>query len=158
MPVTPFHVGPALLLGILVFPALYMPGLILGAVIVDIEPFLYLSQGVGAHPHGITHTYLGGAVVGVVLGLILFSLRKIINRLMKPIKLGQKSSIGNIIASSVLGVYSHVLFDSFLYSDVEPLFPLKVNHVHEMFRWNEVYTFCIITLLLGFFAYLYKNR
>ncbi|GAF69551.1 unnamed protein product, partial [marine sediment metagenome] len=112
MPVTPFHLGPVLLLGILVFPALYLPGLLIGSVIVDIEPFLYLSHGIGPHPHAIMHTYLGGTVVGIILGLILFSFRKIIRRIMNPIRLGQDSSLRNIIASSVLGVYSHVFLDS----------------------------------------------
>ena len=156
MPVTPYHLGPVLLLGILVFPALYLPGLLIGSVIVDIEPFLYLSHGIGTHPHAITHTYLGGAVVGIILGLVLYSIRKLIRRIMNPIRLGQDSSLRNIIASSVLGVYSHIFLDSFMYADIEPFFPLMAKPLYEMVGWGEIYIFCSVTFILGFFAYLYK--
>ena len=156
MPVTPYHLGPVLLLGILIFPALYLPGLLIGSVIVDIEPFLYLSHGIGTHPHAITHTYLGGAVVGIALGLVLFSLRKLIRKIMRLFRLGQDSSLRNIIASSVLGVYSHIFFDSFMYGDIEPFFPLKAKPLYEMLGWGEIYIFSGVAFILGFFVYLYK--
>jgi len=157
MPVTPFHLGPVLLLGILVFPALYLPALLLGSVIPDIEAFLYLSHGVGSHPHGIMHTYLGGTVVGILLGLILYSFRKFTQRMMNSVRLGQNSSPARILASSILGVYSHVFLDSFLYTDIEPFFPSGFNPFYEMVGWGEVYILCTITLILGFFAYIYKS-
>jgi len=156
MPVTPFHLGPVLLLGILVFPALYLPALLLGSVIPDIEPFLHLAYGIGPHPHWIMHTYLGGTVVGIILGLVLYSFRGIISRIMNSIKLKQNSSLTNIIASSLLGVYSHVFLDSFMYTDIEPFFPLKFNPFYEMLGWGEPYIFCAAAFILGFFAYLYK--
>ena len=158
MPVTPFHLGPVLLLGILLFPALYLPGLLLGSVIPDVEAFLYVFHGIGSHSHGIMHTYLGGTMVGILLGLVLYSLRGPVNRIMSSVRMGQVSSRGNIIASSVFGVYTHVFLDSFMYMDIEPLFPLKANPFYGMLSWGDIYIFCAITFILGFFAYMYKIK
>jgi len=45
MPFTPFHLGPALGLGLPLRRYVYVPTFILANVIVDVEPFLVLFLG-----------------------------------------------------------------------------------------------------------------
>ena len=42
MPFTPFHLGPGLLLGLLLLSYVDLPTFLLASVIVDVEPFLAL--------------------------------------------------------------------------------------------------------------------
>lgn len=70
---------------------------------------------------------------------------------MKFLKLKYDSSFRKILISSFIGVFSHIVLDSFLYSDIKPFFPSNYNPLLGLFNSLEIYLFCTITILFGFF-------
>ncbi|NOQ38614.1 hypothetical protein GQ472_07065, partial [archaeon] len=63
MPFTPFHLGPALFLGLVFFRYLNLPAFLIANVIVDVEPFVVLLFGLDYPLHGFFHSFLGGSLI-----------------------------------------------------------------------------------------------
>ncbi len=135
MPITPFHLGPALLLGILF--GLNIPAVLVGSVILDLEA-LYLLLGGAGYLHGFFHSYIGASIVSVALG---FAFGKY---------------FPNIFPGLLAGAYSHVFLDSFLYPDVRPFWPMAANPFLGMASSYTVYTSATFALVAGilFYAFL----
>ena len=54
------------------------------------------------------------------------------------------------VSGALIGGYSHVLLDSFLYSDMHPIAPLSdSNTALNVFSTLEVYAVCLALGLLG---------
>lgn len=158
MPLTPFHLGPALLFGLLLFKRINFPTFIIANVILDIEPFMVLFLDLDFPLHGVLHSFLGGSIVAVILSLVVIRLNESIQKIMSFLKLKQKSSQKSIWLASFLGVYLHILLDSPLYTDIKPLFPLNINPFYSssMFVGFEIYSLCVISFILGSALYGYK--
>ena len=62
----------------------------------------------------------------------------------------------HIISASLIGTYSHVLLDSFLYSEMNPFFPLLGNPFLGLLGFGFVYNLCVVLGLVGFFIYLLR--
>lgn len=133
MPLTPFHLGPALLFGLLF--RLNVPALLVGSVILDIEALYLLLTGAD-YLHGVFHSYLGASIVSLALGLLF---RK-------------------IFLSFLVGTYSHVFLDSFLYLDMQPFWPANVNPFLGLIDSGSVYGFSIIAFFVAAGMLLFKNR
>jgi len=156
MPFTPFHLGPALLFGLILFNYLNFPAFLVGNVIVDIEPFLVLCMGLRYPLHGFFHTYLGGTIVGIATGVGIYSVRNWLNKILAKFKVQQESSFTKILYTSLLGVYFHIFLDSFLYEEMKPFYPLTYNPLLNAVRFGAVYDFCTVSLISGFILYIYK--
>lgn len=157
MPLTPFHLGPALFFGLLLFRKIHLPTFLIANVIVDFEPFLVLVFGLDYPLHGFFHSFLGGSIIAVILSLVMIRLDERTQRVMAFFKLRQNHSKKGIWLASFAGVYLHILLDSFLYTDIKPLFPLTANpfYIGSMFIGLEIYSFCVISFILGFALYAY---
>ncbi len=155
MPFTPFHWGPALLIGLLLFPLLDIPTLFISSVIIDIEPIYLMSQPSG-YLHGFFHSYLGSSILGILVAIVVFALRDSTSKIMKSFKLKQKSSFKKILFTSLFGVYSHVFLDSFLYIDIRPFYPLDINPLYNAISSAMIYQLCGISFLFVFILYAYK--
>ncbi len=142
MPFTPFHIGPALILG-LVLP-LELPVLLISSVILDIEPFYSMFISPLGYLHGFFHSYLGASIVGVALAGLAMRIRRL--------------SFERSLTASLTGVYSHVFLDSFLYSDIMPFYPFKVNPFFRAVNPTYVYLFCAFAFLPAIIIGTYKNR
>ena len=149
MPFTPFHWGPALLLGFLFLGYLDLPTLILSSVIVDVEPLLVLTLNLQYPLHGYLHTFLAGTILAFVLALAMIKIRGRLQPLMSFLKLPQKTSFKRIVLASLFGIYLHILLDSPLYSDIRPFYPLELNPLleHGMFVGFDIYTFCVLSFI-----------
>jgi len=163
MPFTPFHFGPALFIGLLFFSLFDLPTLMVSSVVVDLEPFFVLLFQLKYYPlHGFFHSYLGGTILAVVVTLAMFTMRNFIERIMLAFKLQQKSSFKKILITSLLGVYSHVFLDSFLYMEMKPFYPLEFNpfsSVASLYtRYTVIYGFCSISFIFGLVLYAYRIR
>ena len=164
MPVTPFHFGPALMFGFLLFGFLNFPTFLVANVIVDLEPFFILLFGLGMPLHGFFHSFFGGSIIAVVLSIAMIKLNGPIQKIMAGIKLGQKFSKNSIILAAFFGVWLHVFLDSFLYEDIKPFFPLAAGPLYGVFLRHQVYDFCIYAFALGiflaggFFAFKFLKR
>lgn len=158
MPLTPFHLGPALFFGLLFFRLIHLPTFLIANVIVDLEPFLILLLGLDYPLHGFFHSFLGGSVIAIVLSFVMIRLDEKLQRIMSLFKLEQRYSRKEIWLASFSGIYLHILLDSPLYTDIKPLFPLTVNPFYNtsMFIGFEIYGFCVISFILGIALYTYK--
>jgi len=158
MPFTPFHVGPALLIfGIFAF--LDPIALIYGSVLVDLEPIFVLFFLRAGALHGPVHS-----VVGVMLLLPLVFVVTLITRRLLPIvdslfvSESRKFTYQMTIVSVLIGVYSHLILDSFLYPELNLLWPL--SHWNPMlYRISGVlvYDFCIIAFVVGLLLVLLRR-
>jgi hypothetical protein len=92
MPFTPFHLGPALLLGLLLLRFIDFPTFLIANVIVDVEPLLVLVFGLDYPLHGFFHSFLGGAIVALVLTLVINRIRETVSPLLAFFRLEQRSS------------------------------------------------------------------
>jgi hypothetical protein len=156
MPFTPFHLGPALCLGIPLRKYIHAPTFILANVILDIEPLLVLTMGLNYPLHGYLHTFIAAVVVGVVFGLGMFFLERIMHPLYKTLLLEPEAKFKktNFIIAGVLGTMLHVLFDSPLYFDIKPFYPLTVNPLYGSVSSLEIYLLSFWLGVLGVVFYL----
>ena len=155
MPFTPFHWGPALFLGLLLFPILDVPSFLIASVAVDIEPFYLMFQD-SPYLHGFFHSYLGASIIGVLVALIVYALRNVLHGILVAFRLPQGSSFKKVLLASLFGVYFHVFLDSFLYIDIRPFYPLEINPLYGVIQPRIIYQFCGISFLLGLLPYIYR--
>jgi hypothetical protein len=155
MPFTPFHLGPALCLGLPLRKHMHTPTFILANVILDIEPFLVLILGLEYPLHGYFHTFLLAFLVGLVLGYVMLLLERYLYPLYKMLLLetDSKTSLTPFVLAGVLGTIVHVLLDSPLYSDIHPFYPLTTNPLYNPALSMEVYSLCVWMGILGVVIY-----
>ena len=166
MPFTPFHLGPALLIGIILIYYIDFPTLLVASVILDIEPFLVLLFDLNYPLHGFFHSFLGGTLVILPLSFIMYKIRTFLDPITEFFKIEQKSSFVNMLAASTIGIYSHILLDAPLYSDIQPFFPLNFNPFLDTsgLPGVTIYLFCaycFITAVILYFIRLaikFKNK
>jgi membrane-bound metal-dependent hydrolase YbcI (DUF457 family) len=156
MPFTPYHFGPALLLGVLLFPFVDLVTVMMASVIVDLEPLAVLLFGLPGPLHGFFHTYLGASIVALVLSAFIYPFRKYLNTIVSLFGLHQSSSFRHIIAASFVGTYSHIFLDSFLYAEMNPFYPILGNPFVGLFSGGIVYTFCVFAGLVGIIVYVLR--
>lgn len=151
MPFTPFHFGPGLLFGLLLLRYIDFPTFLVANIIVDSEPFLVLTLNLHYPLHGFFHSFLGGMFVAFLLVVIMNNMRNALSPLMSIFKLDQEQSVKSILSASLFGIYFHIFLDSFLYSDIRPFYPFKINPLlnNSMIISFEVYTFCILAFIGG---------
>ncbi len=150
MPFTPFHVGPALFIySLLLFLDPF--ALIFGATFPDLEGLAYFISG-GTTPHGALHSILGSTLLALLLVVpVSIACWKIIVKAF-PGTRGPKTKI--VVASALLGVYSHILLDSTLpaifYSDVNLAWPFGYwAPLLDSVTPEQVYLFCVASFIAG---------
>lgn len=156
MPFTPYHFGPGLLLGVLLFPFIDFSTVIIASVFIDIEPLSILIFGLPYPFHGFFHTYLGASILASVLTIGIYPFRKYLNALVSLFGLHQESTLRHIIPASFIGTYSHVFLDSLLYPEMNPFWPLMGNPFVGIFQFSLVYESCVFLGLLGFGLYIVR--
>ena len=139
MPFTPFHIGSVLFLWA-IFLSLDIIALVIGATIVDVEGLLYLF-GVYPFVHGPLHSIFGALFVAIIATAISHGIR---------VATDKKLEISRIFISGAIGSFSHIFLDAFLYSAINLAWPFGWwNPLLGMFNSFQVYTFCIITFIIG---------
>jgi len=126
MPLTPFHLGPGLLIGLLLLSFLDFPTFLIASVIIDVEPILVLTLGLDYPLHGFFHSFLGGTFVAFLLTAVMSQVRESLSPL-SFFKLEQKSTFKTILLAALSGVYIHILLDSRMHTDIRPFYPLDPN-------------------------------
>jgi hypothetical protein len=151
MPFTPFHLGPAVCLGVPLRNYFHAPTFILANIIIDIEPLIVLTAGLNYPLHGYFHTFLAAVFVGIAFGLVMFFLEKHMHPLYSALQLEQevKSNKAKFVVAGILGTTLHVLFDSPLYSDIKPFYPLNANPLYGLVSSSEILLVCVWMGVLG---------
>lgn len=159
MPLTPFHLGPAFLLGVLLYRRLDLPTLLIGSVLVDVRAALVVLGPLDGPVHGILTTFVGGGGIAVLLTGAIRVLPRRLQAVLDRGRLHDTNALPPVLAASVVGVYSHVVLDSALYTEARPFFP---------FDWNPfllgdaksilIYGGCVAAGILGVGLYVARYR
>jgi len=153
MPVTPFHMGPGIV--IKAVAGRYFSLMVFGfsQVAMDVEPLVRIIRG-DAVLHGFTHTYLGATLIGLVvvgrpicqLFLNYWTYSPFMNWLRGPKLISWPAAI----ADAFVGTYSHVFLDSIMHSDMQPLAPLsEVNGLLHVISVGALHLLCVLCGVFG---------
>ena len=153
MPITPYHFGPAGLLGYIFRRWIDFPVFILANVIIDIEVLLVNLMDLGRPSHRYSHTFLIGTATGAVWGLVAYFGLPILSWFMKKIRIPYQTNAFKMIISGILGIWLHVLIDGIYHYDVTPFWPIRKNYLWRLLSQSQVKWICIICL--GVFVLLY---
>lgn len=165
MPFTPYHFGPALLLGMLLIPFVDLSAILIASVILDLEPLAVLMFNLPFPLHGVFHTYLAASIVAILLALTLWPFRGVLNTVVSAFGVHQKSTFRSLLLASFIGTYSHIFLDSFLYAEMNPFYPLLRNPFVGLIQGQVIYNLCVLSGLFGIGLYVgyllywhYKSR
>ena len=156
MPFTPFHLGPALCVGFPLRKYLHAPTFILANIALDMEPLTVLVMGLNYPLHGYLHTFIAAIFVGAALGFAMFFLERILYPLNRKLRLEQETTFKKTpyIAAGVFGTMLHVLFDSPLYGEMRPFYPLTTNPLYGSVSSFSIYLLTAAMGALGILFYL----
>jgi len=158
MPVTPFHMGPGV--AIKAVAGRYFSLMVFGfsQVAMDVEPLVRIIRG-DAVLHGFTHAYLGATLIGLVSAVVGRPICQLFLNHWTP---GPSSPFMNwlrgpkliswpaAIAGAFVGTYSHVLLDSIMHSDMQPLAPLsEVNGLRHGISVGALHLLCVLCGVCG---------
>jgi hypothetical protein len=152
MPFTFFHLGPSLAVGLPMRKYLHVPTFIVGNVILDIEGLLVMVLGLNYPLHGYLHTLLFASIVGAILGFVMFKVEKPMQPLYRKIQLETNSCMGvkSFLFAGIFGTVLHVLFDTLLYREMMPFFPLTINPFVDFgLSMSLVYDVCVWLGIFG---------
>lgn len=153
MPFTPFHLGPALLFGILLFRWVDFPTFLAANVVVDIRAALIFFGFLNGRLHGPLHTFVFGTMLALVLSVSVYSMKPFLNRILAPFQLEQTRAWRNVVAAALGGVFLHICLDSMLYTDIRPFYPTPFNPFFGLLSTFEVYGLCVLAFVFGVIAY-----
>lgn len=155
MPFTPFHLGPALLFGLLLRRKIDLPTFVVTSLLVDVRTVLVFFGFLSGPLHSFVHTFAFSTVLGLGLAGVMYFVRNYTNRVMKVFKLKESSRVKSFVLAGLGGVWVHVLLDSFLYIDITPFAPIETNPLLGYFSSSTVYLFCTVAFILGLVLYSY---
>ncbi|MHA1115149.1 MAG: metal-dependent hydrolase [Candidatus Heimdallarchaeum aukensis] len=141
MPFTPFHFGFAIFLWSILF-FLDPVALLIGCVIIDLEPIAYILFGVG-RLHGIMHSLLGVFVFLIPTSLLSWGTYKIL-KLERYIK-----TYNPLISlfSSFIALLSHIFFDAIIYSEIMFFYPFSKKTGMLFGLWSSQTDYLILTIM-----------
>ena len=154
MPLTPFHLGPGLFLGSLTLRFFNLWAILLGSVVMDIEPavLLLVNQCYSCPHHGFFHSILGAILGSLILAGILWVFREKLNKLSLRFKIQQSFSFRVLFSSSLAAWLIHIFFDSLTNFDVFLFWP---SHFKPLFIGKEIYwPLNLIFLIFGIFGFI----
>ena len=158
MPITPLHMGPALL--IKAAGRRHFSFIVFGItqVFIDLESGYHFFLG-NWPMHTFLHTLAGATVAAVICTLIGKPIGNLALRwwdqCLSPAQarwLGVEAEISWLAASSgaVMGAYSHVVLDGIMHSDVQPGAPwITVNPLLHWISISDLHWLCVIAAVVG---------
>jgi membrane-bound metal-dependent hydrolase YbcI (DUF457 family) len=147
MPFTPYHFGPSACVALPLRKYIDVPVFVLVNVVIDFEPGIVLAFGLDYRAHGYCHTFLFGTIIGLVWALAAYAARNFLKRLMNFFALPYQTSLGKMILSGLLGIWFHILIDSFCWGDIRPFWPSDANPLNSLATLNTVRLLCAISFI-----------
>ena len=154
MPLTPFHLGPGLFLGSLTLRFFNLWAILLGSIVMDIEPtvLLIIRKCYSCPHHSFFHSILGAIFGSLILSAILWKFREKLNQVSLKFKISQSFSSKNLYFSSLIAWLIHIFFDNLTHFDVFLFWP---SHFKPLFIGKEIYwPLNLIFLIFGIFGFL----
>ncbi|MBC8356693.1 MAG: DUF4184 family protein [Planctomycetes bacterium] len=157
IPFTPFHLGPGLLVKASSPRHFWLTSFALANVLIDIEVLYYLRRN-DPPIHRYLHTYAGGIAMGLLAGLLMFGVVQLACRLLPArsrwiecvTSTPRPRLLSQSLVAGVIGGVSHVLLDSFMHHDMNPLWPIVDGN--PLAGTIGVATLHIGLVLAGFFG------
>lgn len=164
MPVTPLHIGlPGLL-------SYRWPGrvdifaAVVGSVLIDLEFFAYVIWD--SPIHGNLHTFAGTIAMALAIIAVTWVLIVPVGRLKEWFCWEPEADLRSITLGAFIGTFSHIIYDSLIYSDMNPFHPREGNplHLESDMASPVIYLVAGVTTLLFLIRYIvrfngvYKER
>jgi hypothetical protein len=151
MPVTPFHLGPGVLVKAAAPRQFSMAAYTLAQVAIDVEAGYHLIR----HDwpvHRDVHTFLVGGLTGILSGLIVSQIGAWWARPRDVIgdALTAEYRLGTAVLSGLFGGILHCILDAIMHPDMRPFRPFSAaNPFFGLVSIRALYLFCILTGLVG---------
>ena len=145
--------GPSLLIGLIFFPYLFIPSILLGSIIVDLEPLTFLILDLPVL-HLFFHTFLGATIMAILVAVGFYLLRGAFEKLMVIFLIPQTASPVKITVAAFIGAYSHIILDGFLYPEMQPFWPILGNPFLGLVSSSSVYLFCVLCFVIAIPIYI----
>ncbi|MEO6185641.1 MAG: hypothetical protein ABIP38_04675 [Steroidobacteraceae bacterium] len=159
MPVTPFHFGPGALIAVASRSKVSFLSFAATNVLIDVES-LYNMITDQPRIHAFLHTYVGSSLAAAVVVLSFLPCRWLALRLPAwPVLSWRRLSVMAVLLGSLVGAWSHVLFDSVMHSDITPLAPFS-NHngLYRVVPLGALHLFCIGSGIVGVIWYVLRSN
>lgn len=141
MPFTPYHLGSAFFIGLLLSVIFDLPSLLISSVLVDIEPFLVLSLDLDYPLHGYVHSFIGGSIIAILTSIIVYTSKNKLRKTMQSLGLVQNSSFKKIIGTS-FSAFIFIFYLIHLCTGISDLFThSKPTHFMVRFLHNRFINF-----------------
>lgn len=156
MPLTPFHLGPGLFIGEIFEKRVNLVAILLASILVDVRTAYCFFNGC-LPLHGLIHTFIGATVLAFFIIIGVYYFRKGLQKITNLFKIKQNYSLSSIIAGSLIGVWVHIILDSFMHFDITPFWPIEENPLLGIISNGLNYYLCTAALVLGLIIYLYRS-
>lgn len=153
MPFTPFHFGPGALLHAAAPRHVSFLAFCAANVVIDFES-LYNLLSHREPVHAFLHTYLGATLVIAAVGVLFMSCRCFAARFPLPNLFRWHELTGTqVFIGATLGAYSHVVLDSVMHADTQPLLPFGTgNALLGLVPLDALHLACLASGALGLLA------
>ncbi|MEH6628650.1 MAG: metal-dependent hydrolase [Motiliproteus sp.] len=150
MPFTPLHMGPGILIKSVLQGSFSLMLFGWAQILMDIQPLLVMISGEG-ELHGFSHTYIGATGLGLLAAL---TGKYLAEEILKRSSAAHYSRLPirwpTALSSALIGSYSHVLLDSLMHYDIQPLWPFyEDNQLLSLVTISQLQQFCLYSGLLG---------
>lgn len=156
MPFTPLHMGPGLLLRGSVRGGFSLMVFGWTQILIDIEPLVGMLTG-REQLHGWSHTWIGAtliALVATVTGKYLGAWGLRLLRMPRFLLI----TWGAALAGALLGGWSHIVLDSVMHFDIQPLWPFSLeNGLRQVISLEALHLLCLGTAVLGAAIFFWRN-
>ncbi|MFG6414429.1 hypothetical protein ACG02S_11030 [Roseateles sp. DC23W] len=122
MPITPFHFGPGAAVYAVAPQQVSFLAFCAANVLIDVESLYNLVRG-NAQVHAFFHTYVGATLVA----LAMVGAWALLRRVLPPRWVGGLT-LKRVAVGALLGAWSHVVLDSVMHVDIQPLQPLSADN------------------------------
>jgi membrane-bound metal-dependent hydrolase YbcI (DUF457 family) len=144
MPITPFHFGPGAALHALAPRHVSFLAFCAANVVIDVESLYNLV--LRREPvHAFLHTYVGATLVWLGLTLLFWLALKL-----PGVAARTHLGLRQVAFGALLGAYSHVLLDSVMHHDIQPLAPFAAgNALQGIVSLQALHLACLASALFA---------
>ena len=153
MPFTPLHIGPGMAVKAIAQDKFSLIIFGWAQILVDLQPLVVVLTHAG-QIHGVTHTFVGAAVLGAAAAASGKPMGEaLLNLFRKKEKPRIRISWKIACWSGLVGGLSHVLLDGLIYPDMSPFWPFVQGTRMDIFTSRGMTAFCIFSGLAGLLVY-----
>jgi membrane-bound metal-dependent hydrolase YbcI (DUF457 family) len=158
VPITPFHFGPGVLVSAASRSKVSFLAFAATNVLIDVESLYNMVTG-QPRIHTFFHTYLGSTLAAAVVVVAFLPIRCLALRLPPwPVLAWRRLSVMAVVLGSLVGAWSHVLFDSVMHADITPLAPFSnANGLYRMVPLGALHLFCVGAGIVGVGWYVLRS-